>query len=421
MKIGTVAKRANLSTSTIRYYINQGLLFPKKVNNQYYFTEKDIQLFSLINMWKDMGFSLKEIAHLSALEQASNWIEIENFTYYYEIIKRRQSELRLERQEIERKLELIETELQCLQNNEFHQWEHGKHKAVGFPICCLNLLVCPECGRPLQLKNAEIDYRYIYSGTLHCGCGYHAVIDHGTIRCGQFSDAVTEQPDLLFDKNKRLSNELSTILQRASNWILSYISRSATKPQVILETRLNSYFFLYPHFKLLNSNDTVIIADRFPEVISIYKQYIERLDLNTNIIFIVNEDNHLPIKKGTVDTFIDFHSTNNFNLFERSNYLSLYADYLQDKGQIVGAYFSLDHAVRSFQALFSAFPDCHPDNYKISFLKKSLSGHYELEKLEEIGVTTDVGGSSMFPFLCIGENLRAYCYAARKRNVVKNN
>ena len=414
MKISAIAERTHLSPSTIRFYINQGLIFPEKINNQYHFSEKEIQLLSLINMWKEMGFSLKEIAHLSALKQNSNWVEAEDFSYYYEIIENRKTELQSELRETKRRLNLVNNELQALHNNEFHHLQISTHKPHGLPISCLNLLTCPMCGSPLQLKGAKIDYQFVYSGTLFCTCKYQASIHHGIIRCGQFSDHMLEEPDVYLSKNKRISNELSSLMQRTSNWLFSYLNLSTNRPQVIMETRLNAYFFLYPHLKKISSGSTIILTDRFYEIVTLYKQYIERLDLDLNIIYIVNEDNHLPIKTSSVDTLIDFGSTNNYNLYESEFYLPQFSSLLNDSGRVLGAFFSLEHTSKSVSALFHMFPRCHPSNYNVSFFKRSLDGCYEITNIEDMGFVTDSGNCNMVPFFQAGEKLRIHSFILKK-------
>ena len=415
MKIGVVSKRVRMSPSAIRFYIKQGLIFPEKINNQYNFSEKEIKLLNLINMWKEMGFSLKEIIHLSALKQESNWIEVEDFSYYHNIIENRKNELENELSETKRRLNLVKEELLNLQNNEFyrHKLRVTAYQPFGIPLSCLNLLVCPICGQPLQLQEAQLDYKFVYNGILSCSCNYHAVINQGIIHCGQFSNHILESPDISLSKNKKTSNELSTILQRASNWMLS-ASYFQFKPQVIMETRLNAYFFLYPRLKEICPGSTIIISDAFTDTVSLYKQYIEKLNLALNLICIVNEDNQLPIKHSSVDTFIDFGSSNNYNLYESTPYLPQFFPFLQNGGQIIGTFFSLEQAKKSISVLHNMFPRCQTDNYNFSYFKKSLKEYFDVIDIKNLGFVRDIGSSNMFPFFQIGEKLGIQSFALKK-------
>jgi len=87
MRISELAKKSNLPLSTIRYYIKQGLLLPKKVNGQHRFDDGDVQELYYINMWKNMGFSIQEIEHLTSLKRLSNWVAIEDYMHYYNILE----------------------------------------------------------------------------------------------------------------------------------------------------------------------------------------------------------------------------------------------------------------------------------------------------------------------------------------------
>jgi len=61
--IGELAKRANVSNRTLRYYEELGLINPKvRGSNRYrYYDESHIQRLNTIKMLQDSGFALKEI------------------------------------------------------------------------------------------------------------------------------------------------------------------------------------------------------------------------------------------------------------------------------------------------------------------------------------------------------------------------
>jgi MerR family copper efflux transcriptional regulator len=71
MLISEFAKRAGLSTDTVRFYVRKGLLAPetgmKGGSNPYQiFTEEHVEAARLIRMGQGLGFSLREIAALAA-------------------------------------------------------------------------------------------------------------------------------------------------------------------------------------------------------------------------------------------------------------------------------------------------------------------------------------------------------------------
>ena len=70
MLISEFARRAGMSTDTVRFYIRKGLLAPatgvKGGSNPYQiFTEEHLEAARMVRMAQSLGFSLREIAALS--------------------------------------------------------------------------------------------------------------------------------------------------------------------------------------------------------------------------------------------------------------------------------------------------------------------------------------------------------------------
>ncbi len=70
MTIGQVAKRASVGVETIRFYERQGLIVqpPRRNSGFRYYSTNDVVRVRFIQKGKDLGFSLKEVAELLALE-----------------------------------------------------------------------------------------------------------------------------------------------------------------------------------------------------------------------------------------------------------------------------------------------------------------------------------------------------------------
>ena len=73
MLIGEISKRSGLSRDTIRYYEKRGLISAvaskSPFNNYKNYDESVLQKLNLIKQSKSLGFTLKEIAELSALAE----------------------------------------------------------------------------------------------------------------------------------------------------------------------------------------------------------------------------------------------------------------------------------------------------------------------------------------------------------------
>lgn len=63
--IGTVARRADVQPSTLRYYESIGLLSPpERINGQRRYGDEVLKRLSIIKIAKEAGFTLKEIGML---------------------------------------------------------------------------------------------------------------------------------------------------------------------------------------------------------------------------------------------------------------------------------------------------------------------------------------------------------------------
>jgi DNA-binding transcriptional MerR regulator len=49
MKMGDFCKKFDINADTVRYYIDEGLLAPRKRNNRYEFTDNDLRDMEAIN------------------------------------------------------------------------------------------------------------------------------------------------------------------------------------------------------------------------------------------------------------------------------------------------------------------------------------------------------------------------------------
>lgn len=68
MKIGEIANKTNLPSSTLRYYEKKGLLkVDRDKNGRRYYKESDIEWIKFIRRLKETGMLIKDIQHYSEL------------------------------------------------------------------------------------------------------------------------------------------------------------------------------------------------------------------------------------------------------------------------------------------------------------------------------------------------------------------
>jgi DNA-binding transcriptional MerR regulator len=105
---GEFAKRANISVRTIRYYDSKGLLKPSVVSdsNYRYYTDSDFAKLQRILVLRSLGFSLEDIAVLSADDKASESVK-ESFALQLKLIREKISELKQIEQTLQEASSLI--------------------------------------------------------------------------------------------------------------------------------------------------------------------------------------------------------------------------------------------------------------------------------------------------------------------------
>lgn len=103
--ISEVAKKMNLSVSTIRYYDKEGLLpFIERTESGYrIFLESDVKMLEIIECLKHTGMSIKDI------KAFSNWVKDGDYSLEqrYEMFLERKKVVEAQIQELQKSLDLI--------------------------------------------------------------------------------------------------------------------------------------------------------------------------------------------------------------------------------------------------------------------------------------------------------------------------
>ena len=66
--------------------------------------------------------------------------------------------------------------------------------------------------------------------------------------------------------------------------------------KVFLEANINGYFYMYNHLGLLPANSTLILIDKYPEILRMYKALIEQCDIKCQILYIADAGTDYPLK-----------------------------------------------------------------------------------------------------------------------------
>lgn len=412
MKIGDLAKKTGLSIATIRYYVNEGLIIPQRKNTKFSFNDNDLQTIMFIKRLRSHDFSMKEIHQIISLQRVSNWVEPEDLVEYINILSLKKRELEYASSKINKQIASLEKEIE-----EIEQQKLYTTNLTGVPLKCLEYLQCPHCKLPLQLNSTQMNYRYILSSELSCSCGYKAYIKNGILYTEGPDISCYDKPDTHRTIYKTMPYELITLFQKTYNWHMSHFQERQTNSQIIMETHLNSFFFLYKHFKELREDNLYIVSDKFHEIIEMYKSNIERLGLNLNILYIVNNNNLYPLKEHCIDIFIDYCSSNEHSIFSDSFLLQDISPYLKKDGVIYSTFFSFNEFSKSIKILCNSYPENNINNYKLRWFKQNIQKNYLVKTHEQIGYSENSGDGISFIFHQNGEKIYIDCFELIPKNI----
>lgn len=113
--IGELAREFDITTRTIRFYEDQGLLAPLREGRKRLFRRRDRARLKLILRGKRLGFTLDEIKETFDLYDDSARGEEAQLRYYLGVLAEKRNKLLRQRQDIDETLgELERSERQCL-------------------------------------------------------------------------------------------------------------------------------------------------------------------------------------------------------------------------------------------------------------------------------------------------------------------
>ena len=320
-----------------------GLLVPGRHGNLYDFSEDSIEDIRWIHKLKEMGFLLKEIQKVLSLRRTSNWVEPQEIAEYLILLDKKKKSLREDIENIKDEIARIEEE-----EKSFTIETAGDKVLVGVPLKALEYLRCPFCGEAFAVEQVQMNSRYIYNGKLACACGYALEIRDGIVLSPGAADEVDGGADLEREKYKDLPASVVTMLQRSYNFLLHRVSGLQLYDRVVMETDINEFFYLYTHFRKIENHVLFIITDRYPQVLRMYKERIEYLKLDLDILYLADGSGDYPLKKESVDLLIDYFSSNYRETARGESMHRQIFKYLKRDAEITGCYFSGKAGERQF-------------------------------------------------------------------------
>ncbi len=386
MRIGDFAQKFDISIDAIRYYIENGLLLPEKIHNQYAFDQSCEEDIERILAMKKMRFTITEIKMLFSLYRLTQLVDEKDIHYFESFFVKKQEELLREKTALEEALVLIDAEIDRL-----HSQNRGAYRLFGIPISFFGAFACPRCAEPLEVDKASVEGNMIYQGELVCSCGYRARIEDGIV----ITPSSNEEggPSYLQQENPirayldHTDPLFISFTKKGFDWVMKRISLE-NRPLNVLEIGSGFCFFLMGFIDKLPDKTTYVMAENHLPLVRYAKKYFETNYPNKKLIFICTDFNELPLRKESMHCVFDlFGSTSHSfvnDFYPIQNVLPL----LKKDGYWFGSYLYFEPEEAELKPVYKKFRQMF-DLDRIQLVLSALS-KVESSRLAEIQVTPDL-------------------------------
>lgn len=409
MKIGELAEKCGVSKDTIRYYVQKGLLIPAKSGAQMDFTHREYQDMQFIQKMKRMQFNIREMQEIFTLRRLSNFIEPDTIQAYQKILDEKQRALLENIHVLQDAYQTVEAETKALAAS-----CPAKKHVSGVPLKALSVLYCPHCKKQLMVENAQISNSYVSSGELACDCGYRAAITDGIVQTGNKYQGLYDKPDLKRGLYRDVGEEFVIGFEKSSDLVWNSLQELGMKGKIVMETNINGYFFLYNQVRRLEHDCLYIITDRYAEMLSMYKDLIETLGMDLQILFIADDSDNLPLKDGCADILLDYYGSNEQVLYKKESFIQRYQKYISDSAVVLGALFGFEAGSASVRKVPEYYPECSKNALNAAEMLKTYEAEGYRLIVEEVAETTRTYNQYSFACHKDGERLILYYYEAQR-------
>ena len=258
MKIGEFAEIHGVSVDTVRFYIENELLLPERIHNQYSFDEKcSLDLREVLEL-KSMKFTLSEIKKIFSFRKLENLLDNRDIIFYKNLYGEKHAELLGERESIDDALALIEKKLESIDE------KNSETGRLGVPFGFLKNLACPDCMKELSMDRVAVQDNMIYEASLSCTCGYAASIEDGVLITPSANYNVNETVENGGAVEQFVNDYGSTyvnFLSKPVEWIRKRLLEEKLENGTLLELGTGKAFFLSRVLADLGEGITYIATD----------------------------------------------------------------------------------------------------------------------------------------------------------------
>ncbi|WP_410982932.1 MerR family transcriptional regulator [Bacillus cereus] len=409
MKIGTFAKLFHVTTDTIRYYIELGLLIPDKKNTQYQMNQLCLDNMAFITELKKFHFSLLEIQQILSYQRVTNFSDHEDIDYYNNLLIDKKNQLTKKKEDLSKAIQLIE---KAVQTNSPSSKEEN---LTGIPLSFVNLLYCPKCHIQLEMKDVTIKKIYIQTGSLTCTCGYEAAIEEGIIITANLYET-SPYPSYFYDKEtiKEINPKMINLFEKSNFWFQKILQNVDLKNKLIVETNVDAFVSLPKYIDVLETSASYVFSGYSLAMLKKVRKRIERTNPKPNVLYILNSDLNLPLKPLSIDIFVDSFTTTDFSLLNPQSPIHVLKNYFHSSSTIVGGYPYYGSSAKSLKNISALYPNSHERVLYPKYLEENLSVNgFQITQSENIGYCTDPG--PFFDYHVIDEKFHTLMYLANTK------
>ncbi len=406
MKKGQFCELFDVTPSTVRFYIDSGLLIPKRENNQYVFSKDDINEMELIKKLHNLSFQNSEIKEYLKIYRMYSHSDSTMNTHIKKLISNKISELETNILDLTNQSNFLKQELKALPKLK----NTSNELDFGLSIDFLNIIACPECNCSLKLINAQIENSQISNGELLCNCGYTIPIEDGilivenelsefyrshTFEIQHYSREPRKDADfVLFEHMNEINSEAVVLFQKSYAWgnMKLHSLPNSCERKVIFVPDLSNHF-LYKNIHEPYFQDALIIISGFTKKnVTAIKNHINRLNPNLKVMYVSNTIFKLPVKKKCIDIWIDMISSYNFSFFHTYSLSTKVKEYLKPDSHIIGLTKYYNPGSVSLSNIEEFFTNSMKKNSLLSTFKKNIAdSNFNLLDDHVIGVAKDPG------------------------------
>ncbi|MGY3189192.1 MerR family transcriptional regulator [Lysinibacillus sp. TE18511] len=407
MKIGTFAKIYNVSIDTVRYYIELGLLLPDKKNTQYQMNQSSHDDMIFIAKLKKLHFSLLEIQQILSYQRVTNFMDPEDLVYYNTLLIDKKDQLIQKKDELSKAIQLIDKSIHT--KNSASEKEYLK----GVPLSFVNILYCPKCHIPLEMKDVSISNNSIQKGYLTCTCDYEAVIEEGIIITANLYE-ISPYPSYFYDIQtiKEMNHGMINLFEKSNFWFQKTLQNIDLKNKLIVETNIDAFVTLPKYSDNFDLSASYVFSGYSLEMLKKVRKRIECINPLLNVLYILNSDLNLPLKPLSIDVFVDSFTTNDFSLLNPQFPIPILKDRFHSDSIIVGGYSYYESSSNSLKNISSIYPDSHQHILYPNYIEENLLvNDFQITQSDNIGYCTDPG--PFFDYHVKDEKFHMLMYLAR--------